>query len=156
MSTPPENKWTPRSALSNESGEICTICTPTAKEVGPCHRAPRNLLVSVTESTTLLSALRGLMGSLPPAQAFSNVGSILTPCFKKTAMEAAMWATGSAICAKALQMYLEDKKKQQKAPRLETPPPPPPLKKCTEPQTVHLVEAYWLGFTEGYIRAFEV
>ncbi|XP_019639865.1 PREDICTED: uncharacterized protein LOC109481713 [Branchiostoma belcheri] len=102
------------------------------------------------------SVLRGLMGSLPPAQAFSNVGSILTPGFKKTAMEAAMWTTGTAICAKALQMYLEDKKKQ-KAPRLETPPPPPPpLKKCTEPQTVHHVEAYWLGFTEGYIRAFEV
>ncbi|KAI8481716.1 hypothetical protein Bbelb_405530 [Branchiostoma belcheri] len=114
MSPPPENKWTPRSALSNESGELFIICTPTAKEVGPYYRAPTNLLVSVTEKTALLRfpmfglgrvALRSLMGSkIPPAQVFADISSMVTPGTKKAVINAMMWTTGAAICAEGIRM----------------------------------------------------
>ncbi|KAI8512899.1 hypothetical protein Bbelb_095380 [Branchiostoma belcheri] len=80
-------------------------------------------------------ALRSLMGSkIPPAQAFADISSLVTPGAKKAMVEACMWTTGAAICAEGIRMWFGERERQ-KARRMVPSTPKTPD-----------VDPYWLKF----------
>ncbi|KAI8512902.1 hypothetical protein Bbelb_095410 [Branchiostoma belcheri] len=92
-------------------------------------------------------AVRGFLGTVPPAQAFANFSTFtVNPVWKKAAVNLAIYTTSGALCVEGLHLYQLLKEQREK----------PEKKEPTEPkeEPTRKVPNYWTGFAADYVSGY--